>query len=274
MLLINLINSIIEIRTFKDCNKIALEEYLDVLNLKKFLTDKQGKAVLFIMGNKQNNDFNRIVDTYIYFNNDLLQTSIDGYMSMKTNEDINGGIVYVKWPTKEVTMSNIDYIVTDRTMFNHSYPVFRSNNYRVYSNSGKQKLEGSFDIFPKENGVNKIFMNDGIFLTQFDGFISKDVSTEMALLYGPYCNVDKGKYHIKVHYKYNGSNLIGNVCGYADLNINGTNLAEMTRQDVVTDLDYIEFDYETPFYVNNMEIRVFTKVDGLSINYIEIRRRL
>ncbi|MBE5813456.1 MAG: hypothetical protein E7314_07440 [Clostridiales bacterium] len=272
MILINLTNSILEIRTFKNCNKIKLEEYLDTLNLKKFLEDKSENVVLFILGNRQGNDFNRIIDTYVYFNNNRLQTSIDGYALMKTKGDMNRGAVYVKWPSKEVTASNIDYIITDRIMFNHSYPVFQSNNYRVYSNFGKQKLEGNFDVFPKI-GVNKIFMNDGIFLTQFDGFISKNMNTEMALLYGPYCNVDKGKYHIKIHYTYNGSNIKGSICGYADLNINGTNLSEITRQVVPTDLNYIEFDYETPFNVNNMEIRVFTKVDGLSINYIEIRRK-
>ena len=125
-----------------------------------------------------------------------------------------------------------------------------------YLKKGKQSFEANCGAFSSNYKINDRF-----------SYISSNEKEDF-VLYGPYINLQPGKYTITISYSYDGEKSDDEI-GVADLFGQDVD-PEKHRSTLLADENKVNLSIETEDVIHNFEIRVFAYKAGLKIDTIEI----
>lgn len=272
------LNNSIIIKQYYNQYGRSLDQINEVISINNFISDKDAN-ILVITDN-----FDNILETYITHPAYWVKTK-DVINEVGKNDfiDLEQQTLTSNYPhDKYMGLHSIDYIITTKGTLldvqqSERVSIHGVANYIIYETKDNSKLylrDNSY--FPREVGQKRtIKADEHLLYTQHkvddDGsYISTEQSG--ALVYGPYAEIQAGKYNITFNFEYKGNLPSGEIIGNADIHL--VDIAQVvasmplkvgennvTLENVIIDRD-----------INQAETRIFTDKQGLKFVSISIAR--
>lgn len=282
ILCINSLNYRAAYETYSELYRTTVDDILDIGEMDKAIENLDGNILIITSTRLNVLDMNLRGKSYIIKSDTLLNLYEDEpYLDLtKTNLEVPN------WRTQHYELESIDYIfmendipdisLDDSSVVELSLPSLKY--FKLYKNLDKSRLciiDNSF--FPRTLGTTRtIYDYEGVFATQFDikdnRYISIDGQSR-ALIYGPYANITKGEYEIKLYYEYTGLLEHGTYIGNADVFSDSLNLWSAFSEELTVGSNMVEIKgIVAGEDATDAEIRLFTDKDGVVFKRAEITK--
>lgn len=277
----NLIASTIYRRTYQ----LPEMDFGEVETISEFIRENKQKTFLAITDESVTKFqrpfiyFHRVFDTYLNYPN-VKKTTLNSMEENQTQEGTNlqeqklsmylYGLAY--------DIDAVDYVLAETGILLDGYGaediVIESDFLTVYKLRETHLIPKVVDIWAAEGGTLKIEINDRLFASGYPiengKFISQD--QDGCLVFGPYRELEPGKYSVKFNYSYAGDLPAGTVIGYVDLAGDSAEI-QGYRADLVAGETSVTIDGVTlNTACTNVETRFFSSEPGIVAESIEITR--